>query len=279
MPQNCLGTIRSYYPKFSEKEKKIADYILENPEVIIHRTINEVADDLNVADATVFRFSKRIGFKGFQAMKIALASETMTSTQSALVEKVEKLHKMNLTEKIFNANIQALQKTFENIESRFIEEAIAHILEAKRIEVYGTGASAVSALIAAQKLLQSGFPACASLDAHSQLLSASLLTKKDAAIFISHTGTSEETFSLLKTIKKSEAKTIVITSDPHSALSINADITLPVSIDETDNQTAFFTFSIAQQGIIDALCVNILHQHEKDDRFPSESPTHSSIKG
>lgn len=33
-----------------------------------------MAEDLNVAGATVFRFCKRIGFKGYQAMKIALAS-------------------------------------------------------------------------------------------------------------------------------------------------------------------------------------------------------------
>ena len=56
MTQNCLGKIRSHYARFSEKEKKIANYILEQPEQIIHSTINEVADDLNVADATVFRF-------------------------------------------------------------------------------------------------------------------------------------------------------------------------------------------------------------------------------
>ncbi|NRG33637.1 MurR/RpiR family transcriptional regulator, partial [Bacillus circulans] len=49
MAQNCLGKIRSYYARLSEKEKKIADYILVNPEKIIHSTINELAEDLGVA--------------------------------------------------------------------------------------------------------------------------------------------------------------------------------------------------------------------------------------
>ncbi|MCM2533809.1 hypothetical protein NDK43_17210 [Neobacillus pocheonensis] len=78
MTNSCLGKIRSYYERFSEKDKIIANYILENPDSIIHRTINEVAEDLNVADATVFRFCKRIGFKGYQAIKIALALESNT---------------------------------------------------------------------------------------------------------------------------------------------------------------------------------------------------------
>ncbi len=278
MPQNCLGTIRSFYPKFSEKEKKIADYILENPEVIIHRTINEVADDLSVADATVFRFSKRIGFKGFQAMKIALASETRTSARSAREEKAEKRTNKSLTEKIFKANIKALQQTVENLESHLIEEAIQALLSANRIEVYGMGAFAVSALIAAQKLMQAGLPASASLDTHTQFLAASMLTNKDAAIFISHAGSIEETFSLFKITKKAEAKTIVITSDPHSTIGLNADITLPAIVDDADDRTAFFTFSSAQQGIIDAFCFNILCQSDKEEeRFPSVSPTHTSI--
>lgn len=75
MPHNTLKKIQSLYPRLSEKEKKIADYIKDKPEKIVNQTINEVSQDLNIADATVFRFCKRLGFKGYQAMKIALAAE------------------------------------------------------------------------------------------------------------------------------------------------------------------------------------------------------------
>lgn len=70
----CLHRIQTMYSEFSAKERKIADYILENPQRLVHSTINQVADQLLVADATVFRFCKRIGFSGFQALKIALAA-------------------------------------------------------------------------------------------------------------------------------------------------------------------------------------------------------------
>ncbi|XJZ26617.1 MurR/RpiR family transcriptional regulator [Bacillota bacterium Lsc_1132] len=269
MPQNCLGTIRSYYPKFSEKEKKIADYILENPEVIIHRTINEVADDLDVADATVFRFSKRIGFKGFQAMKIALASETMSPARSMLDETPEKMNEKSLTEKIFKANIQALQKTLKNIESNSIKESVDQLIQANRITVYGTGASAVTAIAAAQKLLNSGLLASASTDTYMQLLSASLLTKKDAAIFISHSGSSEETLSILKAAKETGVKTIAITGSSNSPISLNCDYSLSTSADETDGPSALFTSQIAQLGMIDALCFNILN-HTKETVYQAK---------
>ncbi|WP_367112766.1 hypothetical protein [Virgibacillus sp.] len=45
---------------------------------MIHHTINQMADELEVAESTVFRFCQRVGFKGYQALKIALAAEMVT---------------------------------------------------------------------------------------------------------------------------------------------------------------------------------------------------------
>ena len=46
--------IQFIYRTFSEKEKKLADYITASPEKIIHGTINRIADDTGLADSTVF---------------------------------------------------------------------------------------------------------------------------------------------------------------------------------------------------------------------------------
>ena len=75
--QFALAAIRGSYRHFSEKEKKIADYVLNDPKNIIHLTINQIADELGLAESTIFRFCQRIGFKGFQAFKISLAAEVV----------------------------------------------------------------------------------------------------------------------------------------------------------------------------------------------------------
>lgn len=76
--QHGLARIRSNYSRLSEKEKKIVDYILQHPKAMIHHTINQMADELEVVESTVFRFCQRVGFKGYQALKIALAAEMVT---------------------------------------------------------------------------------------------------------------------------------------------------------------------------------------------------------
>ncbi|MDP4083234.1 MAG: MurR/RpiR family transcriptional regulator [Bacillota bacterium] len=263
MTQNCLGTIRSSYSKFSEKEKKIADYILEKPETIIHRTINEVADDLNIADATVFRFSKRIGFKGFQAMKIALASEVITPVRSIQEEITEEDIEKNLTEKIFKLNIRSLQNTLGSIDNQSIKKAIDLIQHANRIEFYGSGLSSIIAMNASFKFMSIGMKASACMDSNLQTISASNLTKNDVAIIISHSGSNQDTITILKTINETGAKTIGITSSLNSPISLNVDIALYTSTEETENLPAGFSSQITQLALIDALCSSIIKIKKK----------------
>lgn len=257
MTLNCLGSIRSNYAKFSEKEKKIADYILEKPETIIHRTINEVADDLNIADATVFRFSKRIGFKGFQAMKIALASEIMTPIRTIHEEVTMKDNEKTLTEKIFKSNIRTLQNTLQIVDHNKIKTAIDFILQAKRVEVFGTDGSAIIAMDAFSKLARAGIRASSHMETHYQLLSASHLTEEDTAIIISHSGSNKETMNILKTIHETGAKTIGITGFSKSPISLNVDLALYTNTEEIEYLSMGFESQIAQISMIDALCLNI----------------------
>lgn len=58
--------IRSLSSSFSEKEQLIAHLIIKYPSKIIHGTINQIAEELNLADSTVFRFCKKKVIKGFK---------------------------------------------------------------------------------------------------------------------------------------------------------------------------------------------------------------------
>ncbi|NRD79171.1 MurR/RpiR family transcriptional regulator [Bacillus sp. BRMEA1] len=260
MSLTCLGAIRSSYHKFSEKEKKIADYILEKPELVIHQAINEVANDLNIADATVFRFSKRIGFKGFQAMKIALASELLMQKRSDQEEPTTNDDEMTLTKKIFNSNIKILQNTLDMIDKHSLKKAIENIHMAKRVEFYGTGRSAVIAMDAAQKFMNAGLRAAAFPDPSFQLMSATHLTKDDVAIFISHSGSNKETMNILKAANAAGAKTIGITAFPKSPISLNVNIGLYTYADGTEYLPLEFASQVAQICLIDALCYHIFQQ-------------------
>lgn len=258
MSKNCLGQIRSHYARLSEKEKKIADYILNNPENIIHSTINDVAEDLNVADATVFRFCKRIGFKGFQAMKITLAAEIIEPIQQIHEEISESDDERTVMEKVFQSNIHTLKSTLNLIDETAIEQAVDLLLNAGRVDFYGTGGSAVIAMDAYHKFIRTGIKVFTFMDSHFQIMSASQLTKHDLAVVISHSGTNKDTMNILKTAKRNGAKIIGITGYPKSPLAQNSDVVLYTSAEETEYRSEALSSRIAQLSLIDALYVNVM---------------------
>lgn len=253
-----LAGIRSNYGKFSEKEKKIADYILQDPQKIIHHTINQVADELNVAESTVFRFCQRVGFKGYQALKIALAAEIVTPMKD-IHEKISDGDSVGMvTEKVFRSNVKTLEDTLHIMDSHIMEKVVETILKADRIFFFGSGGSAVVALDAYHKFIRSGLNVNSTLDAHMQLMAASQLTKKDVAILISHSGSTKDILDVLQVLKDKEVKIISITNFAKSPLTKEADIALYTVAEETDFRSEALSSRIAQLSIVDALYTNIM---------------------
>ncbi|HQH61771.1 MAG TPA: hypothetical protein PLW38_08425, partial [Candidatus Saccharicenans sp.] len=67
--------ILSRYSSFSGKEKKVADYILQNSHVAFALPINSLAEQAEVSSATIVRFSQHLGFSGFQELKSQIIEE------------------------------------------------------------------------------------------------------------------------------------------------------------------------------------------------------------
>ncbi|WP_188454729.1 MurR/RpiR family transcriptional regulator [Virgibacillus oceani] len=256
--QHGLASIRSNYGKFSLKEKKIADYILHNPQNIIHHTINQVSDDLGVAESTVFRFCQRIGFKGYQALKIALAAEIVTPMKD-IHEKINEGDSIGtVSEKVFRSNMKTIEDTLHILDGNAIEQAVQTILEAERVEFFGSGGSALVALDAYHKFIRSGIQVSSNLDSHMQLMSASQLTDKDAAVLISHSGSTKDMLDVLQVLKEKGVKTIAITNFAKSPLTKEADISLYTVAEETDFRSEALSSRIGQLSIIDALYTNVM---------------------
>lgn len=258
MSKNLFGKIRFHYMKLSEKEKRIADYILEHPEDMIHNTINEVAEILNIADATVFRFCKRIGFKGFQELKIALASEVISPIKQIHGKVNADDDSKTINEKIFHSNITTLQDTLNILEPEKVEQALSFIMSARRVEFYGIGGSAIIAMDAFHKFVRTGVEVFFSIDYHFQLASATRLTNEDVAIVISHSGTNKDTIKIFNAAKKHGAKTIGITGYPKSPIGQETDVALYTSSEETEYRSEALSSRIGQLSLIDALYVNIM---------------------
>ncbi|WP_337874092.1 MurR/RpiR family transcriptional regulator [Exiguobacterium sp.] len=255
---NGTARIRGAYSTLSKKEQRIADYILKQPEQIIHHTINQVADDLDVAESTVFRFCQRVGFKGYQALKIALASDVVAPLQDIHEDIAETDSVLEIAEKIFSTNGKTIESTRQILEGDSLEKTVELFLGARRIEFFGSGGSAVVALDAYHKFVRSGLQVSAMLESHMQLMSASQLTPADVAVVISHSGASKETLDIAKLLKEKGIPTIAITNYAKSPLSKIADVSLYTVSQETAFRSEALASRIAELSLIDALFTAVM---------------------
>lgn len=256
--QFALAAIRGSYRHFSEKEKKIADYVLNDPKNIIHLTINQIADELGLAESTVFRFCQRIGFKGFQAFKISLAAEVVAPLKD-IHEKIEEGDSIStVTEKVFRSNIKTLEDTLQIVDAEAMAQATEKLIAARKIDFYGNGGSAMVAMDGYHKFVRLGLQVSMNLDSHMQLMAASQLRSDDVAIVISHSGTTTDVLDVLRVLKEKGVTIISVTNFAKSPLSKDADIALYTVSEETDFRSEALSSRIGQLSLIDALYTNLM---------------------
>ena len=73
---NVFEKINSEYYQLTSAEKKVADYAVIHQQKTQFMSISELAEEAGVAEATISRFCKRLGYKGYSAFKLAVANST-----------------------------------------------------------------------------------------------------------------------------------------------------------------------------------------------------------
>lgn len=245
--------IRSVYKSLTKAERKVADYILNNVEEIVYLSITELAEKSGVGETTVIRFCKHIGLSGFQEFKLNIAREVVNPEES-IHENISFDDSIEvLVQKITKENQLALTNTAKILKTKELKKAVEAIVNARKIEFFGVGASGYTALDAKYKFMRLGLNIDANLDAHIQAISAVNLNHEDVAVGISFSGSTKDTVATCNLAKKSGATVICITNYARSPITSEADIVLLTSAKETPLRSGALTSKIAQLHIMDIL--------------------------
>ncbi|MBD1379794.1 MurR/RpiR family transcriptional regulator [Metabacillus arenae] len=256
-----FARIDAVMSKLRGAEKKIVAYIESNREEIIHLSITEVAERSHTSESSVVRLCKRLGYKGFQDLKINLAREFI-APEKQIHEVIEKGDNVvTIKKKIFQSNIQALYDSLEVCNDDELEKAVNAISQAKHIEIYGTGGSGTVAKDAQHKFLKLGIKCFAHIDGVLQSMSASVLDKDSVVIGISHAGSNTDLLHAMKLAKEEGATLICITNSSKSPMTQISNIHLLTASKETMFRTDAISSRIAQLTIIDILVASVANRN------------------
>ncbi len=251
--RNILLIIKNMYSSLHRVEKKIAGFILENPETIIYMPIAQMAKELEVAESSIVRFCKTIGFDGFKQLKINLI-RNLENPEKLIYEDINRSDSHHdIIKKVFSSSIRTLEESLQTIDKNQFSMAVEAILGAKRIEFYGVGTSSTLVQDAYYRFMRIGLPVYAVVDPHISRVSASTMDDKCLAIGISYKGRTRDTIETLEIAKSKGAKTMCITCFPLSPITKISDIQIIMPTSEAKIMREAISSRISQIAIIDSL--------------------------
>jgi DNA-binding MurR/RpiR family transcriptional regulator len=274
--------IRSLLPGLARAEQRVAKVVLENPGTVAHRSITEVAEQAGTSETTVTRFCKAIGVGGYPELRIALAADTARSQARANHDMGGDIGPgddlKQVVGKVAFADARAVEETAEQLDIESLDKVIQAVAGARRVDVYGFGASAFVAFDMQQKLHRIGLTCFAWNDTHIALTSAAVLTPADVAVGISHTGSTSETVEALRVARETGATTVALTNFPRSPITEVADHVLTTAARETTFRSGAMASRIAQLTVIDCLFIGVA-QHHVDSAKTALEATYEAVSG
>lgn len=248
---NLQDQMRLGYNQLTKTERKIADYVLANMQKVLFMSITELAEACGVAEASVHRFCRTLGVKGYQEFKMQLSigvnaeaerhPEHSQDDTSDLLARIERSH------------LDAIEETTRLLDENEVKRTVEMMLQADRIWFYGVGNSMVTAMEAVGRFLHITPKVSVFEDSHLQAMAASMAGPKDLYILLSYSGATREAVHVASLAHARKARTVAITRYPKSELTKITDAVLLYGSNEGPLQGGSMSAKISQLHVIETL--------------------------
>jgi DNA-binding MurR/RpiR family transcriptional regulator len=258
-----LIRVRGALPNLRPAEQRVAEAVLADPAGVSERSITSVARLCRTSETTVLRFCRAIGLGGYPELRIALAraaqGEENDRARSTTVEQAIARDDSlaEVVSKITYADQRSVADTGAAIDVVALEAAVAALVGARRIDVYGSGLSALVGQELEARLTRLGLAGHAWADAHAALVSAAGLRSGDVAVGISHTGSTTDTLDALRVARARGATTVAITNFDRAPIVGVSDIVLTTAARETTFRTGSLASRVSQLVVVDYLFTGV----------------------
>lgn len=279
MEKTVMDTICSSFDSFFDSEKKIAKYIINHYDKVVDMTVGELAHESGASDASVSRFCKKIGVKGFHHLKISLAKEMVETNSSEIkVTNHISVHDINQSLQNILANkVEELKQTVAMMDDEQLEEILYTISNAKCVQFIAVGNTIPVTIDGAFKLNQIGIPAVAGTIWENQIGYTYNLSKQDVVIAISNSGESRGVITAMEVAHEVGAKTISITNNEESTVAKASDYHITTATREKLFLDGYCFSRVSATTVIEILYLFLTSM--KEDAYKSIARHENAIAG
>lgn len=255
--QNVCDLILSKYDQLTKQTKTVADYVLSNQRETQYMSITTLAENCGVADATVYRLCRTLGFSGYNDFKLALVKGNgkkpldMPLGLDGNVTMEDSIGDMS--KKLYSVNASALADTLTRLDTASVGKAVDALKNARSVYCLGFGGSMVIAMEAVGRFATITNKFRQISDTHMQAMAIALSGPEDVVLLFSFSGATRDVFDLLENAKKRGTRIILVTHFPKSPAAAYADIIIPCGVEEGPMNGGSIAAKIGQLFLIDIL--------------------------
>ena len=250
-------------------ESEIASYILNNKDAITKLKIQELADILFISKSAIHRFVKKIGFNGFNDLKVSIAKENADLLENNSYINVNypfqaKDNPRQIAFKLLELYEKAIKDTFEYVDLDQIKAVSQLIDSADVIDVYTHAHNSNIAENFQDKMLTIGRSVNCPSSFYNQRLTVLASDQKHVAIILSYSGKATFILPIVKKLYEKGVKVIQIGKAGSNYYS--QYVTYHLSISDSENnrdRMSQFSSHIAMQYIMDVLYGCIYNEKRK----------------
>lgn len=262
--------ITSKKNNFTKIELSYADYFLSLDNDILNKTISNLAQETNSSTASIFKFIKKLGFKGYKDFQLNLASNLNKEADESLLTAITDIKAGDKVEDIANKiiafDIQSMFTLKEDIKNIPFESCVELIKKSKKIHFFGMGGSGTIAYDSYHKFLRSEYIVSYIQDYHMQLSACTKMDKNDCIIVFSHSGKTIEAIEVSKVAKENNAKLIVLTGNAKSEMTKISDISMILPSIEAEHGVESLNARILYLTVMDILLVGLMYDNVSENK-------------
>ena len=273
---SALLKLREQSQSFSNAEREVAGYIIDNPQIVVDMSVHELARHTFSSASTVVRLCTHTGYSGYREFRKAITQELAQREESKRTEQKQILRSDSLEDiinKVTWLNVKSLEETRLLLDVEVLRECVEMVRRAKVIYLFGMGASLCAAKDAYLKFLRLNKLCVINEDWHSQLLQARNATQEDLALVISYSGATEEMVECMRELKANKTPIIAITRCVQSPVSELADQKLYTAANESLFRSGAMSSRMSQLNVVDIL-YTALANGEYEQSMEQLSRTH-----
>ena len=250
--KDVFETIREKYSDIFAAEKKVADFILENPEEAVDYKVSELAKASRVSEATVIRMCKHIGYQGYYQMRIQLSRDI----GRLYSDQVEEPGKDGL-DAVFGRFAQKIQQLKENNQAEDFFRAAAMLYKCRRVHIIAVGNTIPIAMYAGFRLERMGVRADYNQVPEYFMNHIDLAEEGDIVLAITKSGSSRQIIQAMELAAEKKLSVITVTGEKYSPISQFSDCLLLSSKGEKKKKRHFQYYHayehLTEMAVVEAL--------------------------